>query len=164
MSTTSHLAGAVARAGRRARLLAAAVGAVAALAMLPSTASAQCNPGDFCMWRHGGFSGDMYHFAGRDPDLTNNIFSYFPKLRRVSDNASTIWNNGVITPGYPAYVMAHKDINYGGPAFCVPPNTGYHLWYFPVPWDTDRGWAEGSYEPDGTWNDDISSFRWTWAC
>jgi hypothetical protein len=148
---------------KAAHLLAAAVAAIAVLGVAPSVSSADaCNAGDFCINQHANFGGGLYHWGGNDGNLHNDLF--WPSLVVTGDNGSSLRNRGV--PGYPQYVLAYKDVSYGGPSFCVPPlESIWNLQQYPVGWDIDRGDAEPSAaEPDGTWNDDISSYRWVWSC
>jgi hypothetical protein len=144
---------------RTALLVAAAL--FAALA-LPSVASA-CKGGDFCLWQNADRGGGEYFFTGNDSNLHNDLFARGVK---VGDNATTAHNAG--NPDDPSGrtdVLAYRDTGFRGPALCVPNGTTIiNLKVKGLPKDTDKGDSVASDEPDRTWNDDISSFRWVAGC
>jgi hypothetical protein len=134
-----------------------------AYAAAPSSASAACGSGDFCLWQNANRGGGLYFFSGNDRNLHDDVFARGVK---VGDNGSTAKNNGKGNdPSGRVDVLAYKDIRFGGPALCVPLGTEVsNLAVKGLPSDKDVGDAVGSVEPDGRWNDDISSFRWVVNC
>jgi hypothetical protein len=148
---------------RTALILAAALlGSLVAWAALPSTASA-CKGGDFCLWQDADRGGGEYVFTGNDGNLHNDLFARGVK---VGDNATTAHNAG--NPDDPSGlvdVLAYRDPGFRGPALCVPSGTTVvNLKVKGLPKDRDKGDSVASDEPDRTWNDDISSFRWVRNC
>ncbi len=85
---------------------------------------------------------------------------------KVGDNATTAHNAG--NPDDPSGlvdVLAYKNTDFRGPALCVPVGTTIiNLKVKGLPGDRDKGDSKATNEPDGTWNDDISSFRWVANC
>jgi Peptidase inhibitor family I36 len=148
---------------RTALFLTALLVMVGAWAAMPSSARAACGDGDFCLWQHAGSGGGLYFFSGNDVNLHNDLFA--PGVK-VGDNGSTAKNNGNGNdPSGLVDVLAYKDIRSGGPALCIPLGTEIsNLAVKGLPSDRDVGDAVGSVEPDGRWNDDISSFRWVANC
>jgi hypothetical protein len=145
-------------------LTAAVLGALVMWAAAPSSASAaSCKNGDFCLWENANRGGGLYFFSGNDANLHNDVFARGVK---VGDNASTAKNNGNGNdPSGLVDVLAYKDTGFGGPALCVPLGTEIaNLAVKGLPSDHDVGDAVHSVEPDGRWNDDISSFRWVSNC
>jgi Peptidase inhibitor family I36 len=140
----------------------ALLGALVAWAAAPSSANAACKPGDFCMWEDAERGGGLYRFGGNDGNLHDDRFA--PGVR-VGDNASTVKNNGRGNdPSGLVDVAAYKNVRFGGPRLCVPLGSEIsNLQVKGLPADNDTGDAEGE-EPDGTWNDDISSYRWVASC
>lgn len=140
----------------------ALLGALVVWAAAPGIANAACKSGDFCMWEHADRGGGLYFFSGNDSNLHDTRFA--PGVR-VGDNASTVKNNGNGNdPSGLVDVAAYKNVRFGGPRLCVPLGTEIsNLEVKGLPRDNDTGDAEGQ-EPDGTWNDDISSFRWVRNC
>jgi Peptidase inhibitor family I36 len=143
-------------------LTAALLGALVVWAAAPSIANAACNRGDFCLWENANRGGGSYHWSGPDANLHND---YFAPGVRVGDNASTAYNNGVGDPSGLVDVLAFKDTRFRGPTLCVPLGTEYsNLKSRRLTADHDVGDARRPGEPDGTWNDDISSYHWTTSC
>jgi len=138
------------------------IAALVASAALPSTASA-CKGGDFCLYRHADRGGGEYNFTGNDGNLHNDLFA--PGVK-VGDNATTVHNAG--HPDDPSGlidVVAYKNPGFGGAPLCVPNGTTINnLTVKGLPGDRDTGDTVATTEPDGTWNDDISSFRWVANC
>ena len=147
---------------RTALFLIAALVAIVAWGAMPSTASA-CKGGDFCLWRHADRGGGEYNFTGNDGNLHNDLFARGVK---VGDNATTAHNAG--NPDDPSGfvdVLAYKNPGFRAPALCVPNGTTIiNLNVKGLPGDRDKGDSVATTEPDGTWNDDISSFRWVGNC
>jgi hypothetical protein len=144
------------------RLTAAVLGAAVMVAAAPGVAHAACNQGDFCLWENNSRGGGSYHFDKDDANLHNDRFRAGVP---VGDNASSVFNNGkAVSSGYDD-VWAFKDTNFGGPKLCVPLQSGYsRLKNRPLAGDHDKGASWASDEPDGTWNDDISSYHWITFC
>jgi hypothetical protein len=152
----------VLRHSRIALILTAAVVGLVSWAAWPSSAMA-CKGGDFCLWRHADRGGGEYFFTGNDGNLHNDLFA---RGVRVGDNATTAHNAG--NPDDPSGlidVLAYKNPGFGGAALCVPNGTTINnLNVKGLPGDRDRGDTVATSEPDGTWNDDISSYRWVANC
>ncbi len=143
-------------------LTAALLGALVAWAGAPSVANAACNRGDFCLWEHANRGGGSYNWSGPDVNLRNDFFA--PGVR-VNDNATTAYNNGVASSSGLDDVLAFRDVGFKGPVLCVPLQTRYaNLKSLGLSADHDVGDATRPGEPDGTWNDDISSYHWTTFC
>jgi hypothetical protein len=138
-------------------LTAALLAAFAAWAASPSSAQ-QCKSGNFCLWANADGKHGFYFFDGNDPNLHNDRFS---RRMRVGDNATVAKNNGF--NGAVVGVLVYKDTRYRGPRLCVPLGAQINLSEKRLPQDHDKG-QTGSEEPDGTWNDDVSSFRWVSEC
>ena len=143
-------------------LTVALFGALAAWAAMPSSAHA-CKGGELCLWRHDNRGGGEYVFAGNDGNLHNDRFA--PGVT-VGDNATTVRNAGKPEdPSGRADVLAYKNPGFGGAALCLPWGTEIsNLTVKGLPGDRDKGDTTANSEPDGTWNDDISSFRWVANC
>jgi hypothetical protein len=144
-------------------VLAAAVLGLVAWSATPSSASAApCRSGNFCLWEHANSGGGMYFHSGNDSNLHNDRFN---GSTRVGDNASTARNAG--NPNDPSGlvdVVAYQHTNFRKPGLCIPVGTTIrNLKVKGLPGDRDKGDAKGA-EPDRTWNDDISSFRWVANC
>jgi hypothetical protein len=135
-------------------LTAGLLAALAAWAATPSSAR-QCKSGNFCLWANGNGQDGFYFFDGDDPNLHNDRFN---RRQRVGDNATVAKNNG-INSGF-VDVLVYKDTRYRGPRLCVPLGAEIDLTKKRLRKDHDgRG-----PEPDGTWNDDVSSYRWVANC
>ncbi len=147
----------------RSTLLVTAV--LAAPLALPAAGAnaAACGSGNFCLWQNTSRGGGMYFFSGNDGNLHNDVFARGVK---VGDNATSLKNNG--DPNDPSGrvdVLAYANTGFKGPALCVPLGTEISsLKVKGLPSDKTRGDSESPKEPDGTWNDDISSFRWVADC
>jgi Peptidase inhibitor family I36 len=143
-------------------LTVALLGALAAWAAMPSSAHA-CKGGELCLWRHADRGGGEYVFAGNDGNLHNDLFARGVK---VGDNATTVRNAGKPEdPSGLADVLAYKNPGFRGPRLCLPWGTEIsNLTVKGLPKDRDKGDTTANSEPDGTWNDDISSFRWVANC
>jgi hypothetical protein len=62
-------------------------------------------------------------------------------------------------------VVAYQHTNFRRPGLCIPLGTKVrNLKVKGLPGDRDKGDSVASDEPDRTWNDDISSFRWVANC
>ncbi len=149
---------------RTALLLAAALVGLVAWSALPSTADAAlCRGGNFCLWEHANGTGGDYFFHGNDANLHNDLFNNSTK---VGDNGTAVANAG--NPNDPSGlidVRAYQHTNFGGPNLCIPVGTAVkNLKVKGLPGDRDKGDSKASDEPDRTWNDDISSFRWVANC
>jgi len=112
----------------------------AGLAVTSAPAEAySCDSGKLCAWEHADFRGARAQFGG-----DNAHWSYFAKSTggNWNDVASSTWNNG--TSGMGVFLYEHS--HYDGRAFCVPRGYRYsHLsWY--------------------SFNDIVSSNRWSWSC
>ena len=130
---------------------------------MPSSADAAiCRGGNFCLWEHPNGTGGIYFFSGNDSNLHNERFN---GSTRVGDNATSAANAG--DPDDPSGlvdVVAFQHTNFRGPRLCIPVGTAVKdLKVKRLPGDRDKGDAKGP-EPDRTWNDDISSFRWVANC
>jgi Peptidase inhibitor family I36 len=147
---------------RTALFLTAALLGLVAWAAMPSSAHA-CKGGEFCLWRHADRGGGDYAFSGNDGNLHNDLFARGVK---VGDNGTTAHNAG--TPDDPSGmidVLAYKNPGFGGPALCIPNGTTIiNLNVKGLPSDRDKGDSVATTEPDRTWNDDISSYRWVTNC
>jgi peptidase inhibitor family I36 len=138
--------------------------ALAAPAVVTSSASAaKCGSGNFCLWQNANEGGGLYFFGGNDSNLHNDLFARGVK---VGDNGSTAKNNGNGNdPSGLVDVLAYQNANFRKPALCIPLGTEIrNLKIKGLPGDRDKGDAVHSNEPDRTWNDDISSFRWVKNC
>jgi peptidase inhibitor family I36 len=145
-------------------LLTAALLGAAALTATPSHADAAgCGGGNFCLWENANRGGGLYFFSRNDPNLHNDRFN---GSTRVGDNGTTAKNNGNGNDSSGLVdVLAYQNTNYRGPALCIPLGTEIHnLKVKGLPGDRDKGDSKASDEPDRTWNDDISSFRWVANC
>jgi hypothetical protein len=145
-------------------LTAALLGSVAAWAAMPGTAGAAiCGGGNFCLWEHANGAGGKYFYSGNDANLHNDRFN---GSTRVGDNATAVANAG--DPDDPSGlvdVVAYQHTNFRRPGLCIPVGTKVkNLKVKGLPGDRDKGDAKSSDEPDKTWNDDISSFRWVSNC
>jgi Peptidase inhibitor family I36 len=145
---------------RAALFIAAALAAPAAMA---SNASAACEKGDFCLWQNTNRGGGLYFFSGNDSNLHNDRFT--PKVL-VGDNATTAENHGDgKDPSGRVDVIAYANTGFGGARLCIPLGAKIEsLKVKGLPSDKTRGDSESPKEPDGTWNDDISSFQWVRNC
>jgi hypothetical protein len=143
--------------------IAAVMAALAAWAAMPGSASAACGRGDFCLWQNTNRGGGLYFFSGNDSNLHNDLFARGVK---VGDNATTAENHGNGNdPSGRVDVLAYADTGFRGARLCVPLGAKIEsLKVKGLPSDKDRGDSESSAEPDRTWNDDISSFRWVANC
>jgi hypothetical protein len=139
-------------------LTAALLAAFAAWAATPSSAQ-QCKSGNFCLWANEDGKDGFYFFDRDDPNLHNDRFA--PGVR-VGDNATVAKNNGV-NSGF-VDVLVYKDSRYRGPRLCVPLGAEINLSKKRLAKDRDKGQTVSFKEPDRTWNDDVSSFRWVANC
>jgi hypothetical protein len=156
--TTTH--------SNRGKYLAAAfaIAAIAApLAVSSSADAAGCGSGDFCLWQNTNRGGGLYFFSGNDSNLHNDRFT--PKVL-VGDNATTAENHGDGNdPSGRVDVIAYADTGFRGARLCIPLGAKIEsLKTKKLPSDKTRGASESPKEPDGTWNDDISSFQWVQNC
>ena len=137
--------------------------AVAAPLVASSSASAACKSGDFCLWQNTNRGGGLYFFSGNDSNLHNDRFT--PRVK-VGDNATTAENHGNGNdPSGRVDVIAYADTGFRGARLCIPLGAKIEsLKVKGLPSDKTRGDSESSAEPDGTWNDDISSFQWVTNC
>jgi hypothetical protein len=136
---------------------------VAALAATPSRADAACKTGDFCLWQNTNRGGGLYFFDKNDSNLHDDVFA--PRVK-VGDNATTAENHGSGNdPSGRVDVLAYTDTRFRGPRLCIPLGAKIEsLKVKGLPQDKTRGDSESPKEPDGTWNDDISSFQWVTNC
>jgi len=149
---------------RKALLLTAALVGLVAWSALPSTADAAlCAGGNFCLYEHANGTGGEYHHFGNDANLHNDKFN---GSTRVGDNATAVANAG--HPNDPSGlvdVVAYQHTNFRAPGLCIPVGSKVkNLKVKGLPGDRDKGDSKASDEPDRTWNDDISSFRWVANC
>jgi Peptidase inhibitor family I36 len=137
--------------------------ALAAPLVATSNASAACKSGDFCLWQNTNRGGGLYFFDGNDANLHNDRFT--PKVK-VGDNATTAENHGNgKDPSGLVDVIAYADTRFRGARLCIPLGAKIEsLKVKGLPGEKTRGDSESRKEPDGTWNDDISSFRWVRNC
>ena len=145
------------------KILGAAFVVAAALAAPGGASAASCGSGDFCLWQNANRGGGLYFFDKNDSNLHNDLFARGVK---VGDNATTAKNNGNGNdPSGLVDVLAYQNANFRGPKLCIPLGTEIkNLKIKGLPGDRDKGDAKASDEPDKTWNDDISSFRWVKNC
>jgi len=149
---------------RKAVILAAALAGLVAWSALPSSANAAiCPGGNFCLWEHANGTGGRYLHTGNDANLHNDRFN---GSTRVGDNATAVANAGdPKDPSGLVDVIAYQHTNFRAPGLCIPVGTKVkNLKVKGLPGDRDKGDSKASDEPDRTWNDDISSFRWVANC
>ena len=148
---------------RTALLFAALLVGVVAWSARPRRAAAGHSPGGkIGVWEHANGAGGWYFWTGNDANLHNDRFN---GSTRVGDNATAVANAG--DPKHPSGlvdVVAYQHTNFRGPGLCIPVGSKVkNLKVKGLPGDRDKGDAK-SNEPDKTWNDDISSFRWVANC
>jgi hypothetical protein len=147
---------------RKALLLTAVLAGLVAWSAPSSANAAICQGGNFCLWEHANGTGGKYFFSGNDANLHNDRFN---GSTRVGDNATAVANAGnPCDPSGLVDVVAYQHTTFRAPGLCIPVGTAIkNLTVKGLPGDKDKGDAKGA-EPDGTWNDDISSFRWVANC
>jgi hypothetical protein len=167
-SRTDHLArhcGAMTHTISKYRAALIAIAALlAALVAIPSGAhAAGCGGGDFCLWQNAKRGGGLYFFNKNDSNLHNDKFT---ARVVVGDNATTAENHGSANdPSGVVDVRAYTDTGFRGPSLCIPVGAKIEsLKVKGLPQDKARGDSESRAEPDKTWNDDISSFKWVSNC
>ena len=70
---------------------------LAALLIAPAAASAawaNCDAGDFCLFKAKRGLGGTYHFSGNDANLFNDHFEGASTGQFVANNTLSAWNNG----------------------------------------------------------------------
>jgi Prokaryotic phospholipase A2 len=103
--------------------VAALIGAAALVATLPAPADAKfrsCPTSEFCLYFNEDANGGIYHFAGDDPNLDNDLYQGEDDREVVGDTSRYATNNGtgttlsdVIVYGLPAYRGARDCIRKG---------------------------------------------------
>jgi hypothetical protein len=97
----------------------------------------RCKVTEFCGYRDANYQAGLYHYAGSDRNLWNDIFENESKQILVARNISSVQNRGRDLPGANDVMMVAAT----GAKKCLP-----------------LGW---SIKWLGSWNDIITGYYWT---